>query len=350
MLRLVRPLVAALAACAVLLPFGAVPASAQEKIELKLSHYVPSTHLLHTELLEPWAKSIEQRTGGRVVVRLFAGNSSLGNMANQLDQVKAGVVDIAMGLAALPRGRFPRTQIAELPFLFDTADTASRTLWALYPKYLKDDQGYQGLRVLMLHAHNGGLIHSREKKIAVADDLKGMRVRSPSAVINNMLATLGASPVGLPAPQVYENLQRGVIDAATFPWDPVNSFKLAEVTKFHLEARGFTSPFWLLMNERKYASLPADVRKAIDELSGPALVDKVGKVWDAADKLGKDSAIARGNTITVLSNEERQRWVAALAGMINREILALEGQGVPNAREIYLEMQRANERFSQRKG
>lgn len=321
-------------------------ALAQDKIELKVSHYVPATHLLHTELLEPWARAIEERSKGKVVVRIFSGASPLGNMANQLDQVKAGVVDIAMGLAALPRGRFPRTQIAELPFLFDTADSASRTLWALYPKYLKEDQGYQGLKPLLLHAHNGGLIHSREKKIAVMDDLKGMRVRSPSAVINNMLGTLGASPVGLPAPQVYENLQRGVIDAATFPWDPVNSFKLAEVTKFHLEARGFTSPFWFLMNEKKYASLPADVRKAIDDASGQTLLDKVGKVWDAADKLGKDSAMARGNTITALSPQERDRWVEALAGMINREIVALEGQGVKNAREIYLEMQRANERFA----
>jgi TRAP-type C4-dicarboxylate transport system substrate-binding protein len=327
----------------------ALPASAQEKIELKFSHFLPTTHTLHFEFAEPWAKEVEKRTNGKVVVRVFPATSSLGNVANQVDQVRAGVVDIAMGLHAFPRGRFPRTQIAELPFLFETADAASKTLWALYPKYLKDDQGYQGLRPLALHAHNGGLIHTRDRKVAKMEDLSGLRIRTPSAPITEMIKFLGGTPVGLPPGAVYENVQKGVIDGFVFPWDPLNSYKLAELTKFHLDARAYTVPFFVLMNEKKYQSLPADVRKVIDETTGQTLVNRLGTVWDHADDLGREAAKKAGSTLTALSKEERERWVTTLAGQLNRQILELENGGVKNAREIYLEMQKANERFSTRK-
>lgn len=325
------------------------PAVAQDKIEIKFSHFLPTTHTLHFEFAEPWAKEVEKRTNGKVVVRVFPATSSLGNVANQLDQVRAGVVDIAMGLHAFPRGRFPRTQIAELPFLFETADAASKTLWALYPKYLKDDQGYQGLRPLALHAHNGGLIHTRDKKVEKMEDLQGLRIRTPSAPLTEMIKFLGATPVGLPPGAVYENLQKGVIDGFVFPWDPLNSYKLAELTKYHLDARAYTVPFFVLMNDKKYQSLPADVRKVIDETTGQVMVNMLGKVWDDADNLGKEASKKSGGILTPLAKAERERWVQTLAGMLNRQILDLENQGVKNAREIYLEMQKANERFSQAK-
>lgn len=344
MLRPARALGAALSIVA--LAVIALPVVAQEKIELKFSHFLPTTHTLHFEWAEPWAKEVEKRTNGRVTVRIFPATSSLGNVANQLDQVRAGVVDIAMGLHAFPRGRFPRTQIAELPFLFETADAATKTLWSLYGKYLKDDQGYQGLKPIALHAHNGGLIHTRDKRVAKMEDLQGLRIRTPSAPITEMVKYLGGTPVGLPPGAVYENVQKGVIDGFVFPWDPLNSFKLAELTKFHLDARAYTVPFFALMNEKKYQSLPADVRKVIDETTGQAAVNMLGKVWDNADVLGREAAKKAGSTITPLSKEERERWVQSLAGMINRQIIELENSGVKNAREIYLEMQKANERFS----
>ena len=315
----------------------AAPAAAQT-IELKLSHFLPPSHGTHKDFMEPWARALEQKTGGKVKVTIFPAGSTFGNTAKQYDQVKAGVVDIAHGLTGIPRGRLPRTSIIDLPFLTSNADEATRALWAIYPKYLKDE--YQGLKVLALHAHNGGLIHSREKPVKEMEDLKGMRVRAPSPAIQLMLEQLGATPVGMPPTEVYENLQKGTLDGTVFPWDPVASFKLQEVLMHHLDAKSYTTSFYFVMNQAKYDSLPADVKQAIDELSGNALVAKFGAWWDAWDKPGLDAAKAKGNTITALTPDQRAKWRQALLPVTEKYLKDLEGAGVANAREIYDEIRK----------
>lgn len=314
----------------------AMTAHAADTIELKLAHYLPTVHGLHAVFMEPWARELEQRTDGKVKVRVYAGNSSFGNAANQLDQVRAGVVDIAFGLAGMPRGRMPRTTLIEMPFLIKSADTGSKTLWEMYPDYLKDD--YKGLHMLALMTHNGGLIHTRDKKVETIDDMKGLRIRTPSDTISKALTALGATPVGMPPGQVYESLQRGVIDGAAFPWDPVKGFKLDEVTNHHMDAGFYTASFWFAMNEKSYNKLPEDVRKAIDDISGTTLVNKFGGWWDEWDAAGRAAAEARGSSIVTLSDEARDKWSETLAPVVDEELAELEKQGVANAREIYDQM------------
>lgn len=336
--RMGRRKVAVAAASMGLVALAAGQAHAQERIELKLSHYLVSTHPIITQIIEPWAKALEEKTKGKVTVRIFPGSSPLGNAANQFDQVQSGVVDIAIGLQGTPRGRFPRTGIVDIPFLTTSADQASRMLWAMYPKYLKED--YKGVKVLALFAHNPGVIHTGSRKVEKMEDLKGLRMRAPTPVVANMFQFLGATSVGMPPGQIYESMQGGVIDGFGLPWDPIASYKLAEVTKYHLVNDAYTTSFWISMNERKYNSLSADVRAVIDELSGQALVAKFGPVWDKADEVGLAAAKARGNVITKSSEAERKKWIAALQPMIEQELVRLEKEGVANAREIYAEMQR----------
>lgn len=312
---------------------SALSVNAAETIELKLSSFLPSTHPTQTDFLEPWARELEQRTNGRVKVQIFPAGSAFGHVAKQMDQVRAGVVDIAHGLTGIPRGRLPRTSIIDLPFLVQTADAASHTLWRLYPDYLKDE--YKGVKVLALHAHNAGLIHTRDKPVNSMQDLQGLRLRAPSLAISMMLEELGASPVGMPPTQVYENLEKGVIDGTVFPWDAVNGFKLYEPLNYHLDARAYTTSFFFVMNERKYRSLPEDVRKVIDEISGDTLVAKFGDWWNRWDEPGLAKSTEKGNRITPLSEAQRQAWRERLAPMVDRYLDQIEQQGVSNAREIY---------------
>lgn len=322
---------------AILFAGFAAPAMAQE-IELKLSHFLPPGHGMHRDWFVPWGEDLAKRTNGKVKVTVFPAGSAFGNPARQLEQAVSGVVDIAHGLRGLPAGRFPRMGIVEFPFLVETANAASRTLWGMYPKHFAQEFP-DTVKVLGLHAHNAGLIHTREKQVKTMDDLKGLRIRSPSPQINAMLQQLGATPVGLPPGDVYENLQRGVIDGAVFPWDPINSFRLFEVTKYHLDARSYTASFYFVMNKRKYDSLPADVRKAIDETTGTNLVEKFGDWWNQWDAPGLELATKKGNVMTSLSDAERNRWREALKPTTEKLLSDLEGQGVKDARAIYAEMQ-----------
>lgn len=310
---------------------------AEDVIKLKMSTFLPTTHPSHTEVLDPWARALEERSEGRVEVEIFAAGSAFGHVAKQMDQVRAGVVDIAHGLTGIPRGRLPRTSILDLPFLVETSDAASQTLWALYPDYLKPE--YKGFQVLALHAHNAGLIHTREKPVHTMDDLAGLRLRTPSVPIAMMLEDLGASPVGMPPTQVYENLQKGVLDGTVFAWDAVYVFKLYEVLGYHLDARAYTTSFFFVMNEQRYSGLPGDIRALIDELSGESLVAQFAAGWHRWDKPGLNASQERGNPIVKLSAEERQSWRETLAPTIDRYLDDLEAKGVDNAREIYAKAQ-----------
>ncbi len=321
---------------AIALGVAALPAGAQE-ITLKLSHFLPPVHGIHTDFIEPWAADLEECSGGKVAVEIYPGGTQLGNVAKQQEQVLAGVVDIAHGLHGIPRGRFPRTSIIDVPFLTADAGVATQTLWDLYPEYLAEE--YDGMKVLALHAHNGGLIHTVDTAVETMEDLQGLRIRTPSPAVSMMLEELGAVPQGLPPGQVYESLQKGVIDGTVFPWDPINSFKLSEVLNYHLDAGVYTVSFFFVMNERSYEALPDDVKACVDQLSGDALVAKFGDWWDQWDAPGLAAAEAKGSQITELSPQERDRWREALSPMIDAYLASLVAEGVGNAREIYDAMQ-----------
>jgi len=326
---------AAVAAVAVAALPGRV--AAQDVIELKLAHFLPTANGMHSDFMEPWARDLEACTDGKVKVTIYPGGTQLGNIAKLHDEVRVGVVDIAHGLHGIPGGRFERTRIVDLPFTFKSADAATRTLWDLYPDYLAEE--YDGLKVLALHAHNPGQIHTAEKPVTTVDDMKGLRLRFPSGATKMMLEYLGATPVGLPPGQVYENTQKGVIDGAAFTWDTMASFNLAEVMKHHTDAKAYVVSFWFAMNEKKYNALPEDVRACVDKLSGDTLIEKFGPWWAAWDKAGHDRVLAEGHEIIELDDAQRAEWRASLAPMIDAYLADLEGKGIDNAREIYGKMQ-----------
>ncbi len=311
-------------------------AAQAQTIELKVSHFVPPTHGFHVDVLEPWLKDLEKRTGGKLQGRLFAGNSPFGKTENQADQVKQGVVDVAWGLNGIPRGRYLRSSIMEMPFVAESAASASKTLWAMLPTTLAED--YKGFKVLALHCHNPGLFHTRDKKIEKLEDVKGLRMRAPNPPTQALLQYLGATPVGMPPTQVYENIEKGVIDGAVFPWDAIKGFRLEGVLKYHFDARVYTSCFHIVMNEAKYASLPADVKKAIDDTSGAAMVNRFGELWNKWDQAGLDAVKARGNVIVSVSNEQREQWRAQLKPLLDSQLAELQKEGVADARAIYDEM------------
>ena len=259
----------------------------------------------------------------------------MGNIAKLYDSVRAGVVDIAHGLRGIPRGRFAKTGIIELPFMTGSADAASRAMWAVYPKYLKDE--YPGVKVLALHAHNGGLIHTRDKPVVTMADLKGLRIRFPSAPIKAMLESLGAVPQGLPPGKVYENTQKGVIDGTVFPWDPMHSFKLSEVMNYHLDMGGILHGLLLVRDEREEVQQSAGRcaqgdRRYLRRQSGRQVRPLVGQVGQLGHREGPgqrrdghQTVAGRGRPLEGNDHADRRQ----LARRIWNPTAS------PNAREIY---------------
>ena len=216
------------------------------------------------------------------------------------------MVDIALGLSGIPRGRLPRTTIIDLPFMTDSADAASQALWAVYPRFLAEE--YKGLKVLALFAHNPGLIALRNKKVEKVDDLKGLRIRAPSVQTQALLTALGATPVGMPPGQIYENMDKGVIDGAMLPYDGFKGFKVDELARYYYDADIYTTSFYFVMNQKKYDGLPPEVRKAIDEISGDVLVARFGGWWDKWDKAGMEGVKARNGVVVAATASTQGRF------------------------------------------
>lgn len=323
-----------------------IPAAALAQTELKFSTFVPPTHGFVVDVLEPLGKEIEKASGGKATVRVFAGNSPFGKTENQADQVKQGVVDLAFGLNGIPRGRFLRTSIMEFPFVAESADASTRALWAMRNGLLAED--FKEFKLAALHCHHPGLFHTRAKPLKDIRDVQGLRMRAPNPSTQALLAHLGATPVGMPPGQVYENLEKGVIDGAVFPWDAINGFRLENALKHHLDARVYTACFHLVMNPKRFDALPPEVKRAIDAHVGDALVARFGPLWTRWDQVGLEKVKKLGNSIVAVPNETREKWRAELKPVIDGELAKLEKEGVPNAKAVYDEMLKQVASFSRK--
>lgn len=298
--------------------------------DLKISHMFPSTHFIQTLVLEPWAKSIEEKSNGRVKFQIFAAGSALGDATRQFDQVRGGVVDIAVGIPAIPRGRHPRTTLIELPFTIKSAEAGTKTLMELYDKHLKAD--FPGTVLLSLTVTEPSAIHTKTP-VEDLDQVKGMRLRAPTPSVTAMLNALGATPVGLPPTQIYENVERGVVDGNVMPWGPVGAFKLHEVLKNHLNARIDAVAMYTLMNERRYNALPPDIKKLFDD-SVPFFAENWGKWWKDTDQIAIDAARKAGNTIRDLPDASRDAWRGRLKDVVETFVTEQE-KTVPGSKATY---------------
>ena len=269
-----------------------------------------------------------------MTVRTFAGNSPFGNVANQADQVAAGVTDIAWGLNGVPAGRYPRTQIMELPLVAATAKSSAKTFWSMRETLAED---YKGFKLLNLNCTNGLGFALRDKVANKLDDLKGLRIRAPNNQIQAVLQHIGAIPVTMGPGQIYESLEKGTLDGATTGYDGVRGFRLEGVIKNYYVAHISLTCFHVVMNQKKFDSLPADARKAIDDTTAE-WVDSFTVAWNKADELARESAKAKGVVETRASDADRAEWKTRLKPVIDAQLAAIEKQGVANARQIYDEM------------
>ena len=307
-------------------------AARAQEITLKFSHFLDPKSFFQVDVVEPWARALEAKTGGKVRVESFDATSPFGAVTQQATNVKDGKVDIALGLCGAEGDKFLGSAVIELPFLVPSAARGSQALWALYRDGTLADE-WKDYHVLALFVHNPGLIHTAGKAILEPADMKGVRFRSPNNTVSAALKHLGAEPVLLQVNDVMAAVKDGRIDGIITNWgNPLQGFN--DFMKHHLETRFYTSAFFIVMNKARYESLPADVRAAIDAISGDAWVAKFGPCWDKWDRAVREGANAPGHTVVVPDAARMERWRAALKPVTDQYLDALAKKS-PNARAAY---------------
>lgn len=286
--------------------------AADPEFTFKLHHFLPPPSIAHTKFLQPWADKIFSDSNGRIKIDVYPAMQLGGKPPELYNQVRKGIVDISWTVAGYTPGRFPNGEVFELPFMPGSAKSTSMALQEYSETAMKKD--LKDVHVIALHTHAPGTFHNRDKAIKTAEDLKGLKVRSPNKMMGEALSKLGGSPVFMPVTQMPSALSKGVIDVALLPYEVTGSFKVHELVKHHTEFAGnrglYTQFFIFSMNKKAYNKLPDDLKKVIDDNSGIELAGQIGEVFDQGELPGRTAAIDNGNTFYTLPESEIDRWKA----------------------------------------
>ena len=314
-----------------------VPAAAQaQEVVLKVAHFLPPVSPAHTKFIVPWCDKIAAESQGKLKCQLYPAMQLGGTPPQLLNQVRDGVADVVWTLPGYTPGRFPVSEVFELPFVTTTHEASSRALWDFVQANAMSE--FAGMKPLGVWVNGPNQLHFRDKQVKTLDDIKGMKVRAPSRLGNKLLASLGATPVGMPVPQMAESLSKGVIEGALIPWEVVPATKTHELTKFHAEAGGdramTTATMIYVMNQKKYDSLPPELKKVIDDNSGREFSAWVSTQFKDADAAGRQAAVARGNTVYEIPAAEIAKWQDATKPVAAEWIKDISGKG-QNGQKLY---------------
>ncbi len=310
---------------------------AAAEFTLKLHHFLGPKAPAHKNMLVPWAEKIEKASNGRVKIKIYPA-MSLGGKPPQLPrQVRDGIVDIAWFVNGYASGVFPRTEVFELPGVHQGQSAATNLAMAeMYKDYLAVE--YKGLKPLWLHVHAGQALHMVDKEIRKPADLAGLKMRIPSRTGAWVLEAMGASPVKTSVPELPLALSKKVVDGALIPFEIIPPLKIQQQTKFQIEGptgeRFGTTTFQVAMNQKVWESLPADIQKIFDDVSGPEWQSKVGEIWDSAEKGGIGVAVKAGNTHIRLTKAEWAEFEKKTTPAIDRWIKEVSAKGI-DGRKLY---------------
>jgi TRAP-type C4-dicarboxylate transport system substrate-binding protein len=300
---------------------------------LKLSHFLGPSSFFEVDFARPWARELEARTNGRVRVEIYNATTGLGGVGAQAAQVEAGTIDIALGLRGAESDRFPRSSVAELPFVVHDAESGSRILWEFNEGGGFGDE-YAGYKLLALTVHNPGLIHTASKRVTTPGNMRGLRFRAPNQAVAAALRQLGAVPVILQVNEVMPAVRSGRLDGIVTNWgNPLPGFN--DFMKFHTNVAFYSSVFFVVMNKSKYTGLPAEVRAAIDAQANDALVARFGQLWNKWDAPMRDDAAGPEHEIITPTPVEMAEWRTALRPVAEKYLAGLIAAGAGDAREIY---------------
>jgi len=276
-----------------------------QTITLKAHTFIGVKAPTIAKLMAPWAKKVEKESNGRLKIDIYPSMQLGGKPPQLIDQVRDGVVDIVWTLPGYTPGRFVKTEVFELPFVHTNPVATNLAIQDFIEKHGDE---LANVKVILMHVHAGGMFHSYDP-IRKVSDVKGMKIRTPSRTGGWLLEAMGAVPIGAPVPKVPELLSKRVVDAVMLPFEITIALKTHEMVDHHAELddakypRFNTSTFLFAMNKRKYDSLPADLKKVIDNNSGRNIAREIGEVWQAVEAPGEKAARASGTIYKMPASE-----------------------------------------------
>lgn len=303
-----------------------VAASAQE-VTLKLHQFLPAQANVPRLVLDVWADKIEEESEGRIKIDRFPSMQLGGTPPELIDQAIDGVADVVWTVVGYTPGRFPSTEVFELPFMVEDPRAASCAYWNMFESGMEDGE-FASLKILGTWVHGPGMFHTADP-VETPADLEGMKIRGGSRLVNQLLELTGATPVGMPVPTVPEGLSKGVIDGTTIPWEVTGALKVPELVENHTEFEGaalYTLTFVLAMNKEVFDGMPADLQQIVDSNSGLEFSIFAGGTQTDADGPARDVAVELGNNIITVT--DTTPWRELVQPIYDTWIADLDSKGL----------------------
>jgi TRAP-type transport system periplasmic protein len=309
-----------------MLAIGTNPAptcAADQVVTLKYSVLFPALHKV-TLLNIEWGKEITKRTNGRVKVEVFPG-AVLTPPPQTYDSVKRGIAHIGITFASYTAGRFPLTEVIDLPLGIKSGLQGTRLANAYYKKFKPKE--FDDVKIMYLHTA-APQIPCTKTPVNSLKDLKGMKLRS-TGTTSQIATALGAAPVAMSMGEAYDAIARGVINGAMCPLEAIKGWKLGDVVRYCTEYNSaYVNAALVIMNKDKWNSLPKDVQNIIEGVN-EEYAEKQGVLWDELNKEGEDLLVKQGGKVIKLSKEEDERWKGAVKPLLDDYVKRMKAKGLP---------------------
>jgi len=295
--------------------------------ELKLAHFTSPKHPMDRLVMRPWTEEVAKLSNGSLTVRIYPGGELGKGPQAQFKRAVDGIADVTFGLQGYTSSLFPATLLVELPGLSADAVAATKMLWRAVDLLQEE---YERTKILALWTNDKAVLMTRTKAVRTLEDVKGMKIRTPSKLQGEIIEALGAIPVAMPVTRMYNALKTGVVDGLMVGPSVIRSFKLGEVAKYYTVGPFAHTAFFLVMNRNAYNGLSTEHRKIIDETTGEPLSIKAARVYRKAGQsaLEAEEKSGRGEIIR-LSMDQEKRWREALDSVRAQTVKDLESRNIP---------------------
>ncbi|WP_454620170.1 TRAP transporter substrate-binding protein [Bradyrhizobium cenepequi] len=310
------------------------PSAAQEKITLRLSDSLPNGHVIHELVGKPFSELVTKMTNGQVTFQHFPAEQ-LGKAKDMAQLTVAGVADVSYVVPSYSSDRYPLTAVAELPGIFETECQGSIAFYKishnggiLETKEFAPNQ-LRPLVTIALPAYQIQLANGRE--IKTAKDLEGLKIRTTGGAMDLMTRSIGAVPVRMAAPEIYESLTRGTLDGLIFSYQSSVSYDFGKILKSGTEGLNFgTAIFTYSMGEAKFRSLPENVRKALVE-AGEQTTREGCKRFEDGEKAATEKIKSQGMKVINFSADDKKQFDTAFKAVAEDWVKDINKRGKPGA-------------------
>lgn len=302
----------------------AKPVPAAKAITLNLNHFMSPMHPMHAHVLEPFAADVLEKTEGRVEI-IIHPNNGLAAPGDTIDAVEAGIVDIGFTLPSYTPGRFLLSTILEFPFMFSSSLQANLTAKEMFP--ILQEHDYKNMKLLWFGGSDLGHLLLKTP-VTTVDGLRGLKLRSPGPIYNDVIRALNAVEVSLPVSDLYDALDRGITDGTFMAPTALISFKLIEVVSDIVELDLYITPFVMVMNNNSWNKISETDQKVIEDLLAE-FPEKVGNQYDHEIRTSVAAANEKGINFSKFSDSELAKFHEIVDPLIEGWIQDMEAKGLP---------------------